>query len=116
MKGEVVPWAPQTLVLCLDSVGVYVTHGGCNSVGVGVFHMESLLYVGLIYICIGDQLLVAPMIEHIWGIGVKMEGGYFSKNGLIKSLDLVLVPQEGKVMMRQKAQALKNVVLQAAGP
>ncbi|XP_054803243.1 anthocyanidin 3-O-glucosyltransferase 7-like [Prosopis cineraria] len=109
-KGKVVPWAPQTLVLGHESVGAFVTHGGCNSVS------ESLSS-GVPMICrpyFGDQLMAARMVEDVWGVGVKIEGGLFTKNALIRSLNRVLKQPEGKVM-RDKAEELKNVVTGAAG-
>ncbi|XP_028787495.1 anthocyanidin 3-O-glucosyltransferase 7-like [Neltuma alba] len=109
-KGKVVPWAPQTLVLAHESVGVFVTHGGCNSVS------ESLSS-GVPMICrpyFGDQLMAARMVEDVWEVGVKIEGGLFTKNALIRSLEVVLKQKEGKVM-RKKAEKLKNLVIEAAG-
>ncbi|KAK4271333.1 hypothetical protein QN277_020042 [Acacia crassicarpa] len=109
-KGKVVPWAPQTLVLAHESVGVFVTHGGCNSVS------ESLSS-GVPMICrpyFGDQLMAVRMVEDVWEVGVKIEGGSFTKNALIRSLKFVLKEEEGRVM-RQKAEKLKNTVIEAVG-
>ncbi|KAK9943843.1 hypothetical protein M0R45_009438 [Rubus argutus] len=55
------------------------------------------------------------MVEDIWGIGVIIEGGVFSKSGVLKSLALILTDEQGK-KMRDKAQSLKEVVTEAAGP
>ena len=110
-KGKVVPWAPQTQVLGHGSVGVFVTHCGCNSV------FESISN-GVPMICrpfFGDHGMTGRMVEDIWEIGVRIEGGVFSKDGLIKSLNLVLVEEEGK-KMREKAQKVKRTVMDAAGP
>ncbi|CAI8591352.1 unnamed protein product [Vicia faba] len=109
--GKIVPWVPQTQVLGHDSVGVFVTHCGGNSV------YESICN-GVPLICrpfFGDQGMTARMVEDIWEIGVKMEGGVFTKNGLLKSLNLILVKEEGK-KMRENAQKVKKTVLDVAGP
>ncbi|CAL5183254.1 unnamed protein product [Lathyrus oleraceus] len=109
--GKIVPWVPQTQVLGHDSVGVFVTHCGCNSV------FESISN-GVPMICrpfFGDHGMTGRMVEDIWEIGVKIEGGVFTKNGLLKSLNLILVKEEGK-KMRENAQKVKKTVLDAAGP
>ncbi|KAI5448322.1 hypothetical protein KIW84_015663, partial [Lathyrus oleraceus] len=109
--GKIVPWVPQTQVLGHDSVGVFVTHCGCNSV------FESISN-GVPMICrpfFGDHGMTGRMVEDIWEIGVKIEGGVFTKNGLLKSLNLILVKEDGK-KMRENAQKVKQTVLDAAGP
>lgn len=109
--GKIVPWVPQTQVLGHDSVGVFVTHCGCNSV------FESISN-GVPMICrpfFGDHGMTGRMVEDIWEIGVKIEGGVFTKNGLLKSLNLILVKEEGK-KMRENAQKVKKTVVDAAGP
>ena len=78
--GKIVSWAPQTQVLAHDSVGVFVTHCGANSV------IESVSS-GVPMICkpfFGDQVVAARVIEDVWEIGVIMEGKVFTKNGLVK--------------------------------
>ncbi|XP_059446196.1 anthocyanidin 3-O-galactosyltransferase 3GT1-like [Corylus avellana] len=107
MHGKVVPWTPQTQVLAHASVGVFVTHCGSNSI------CESIAN-GIPLICrpfFGDHYMIGRMIEE-WGIGVRVEGGVITKNGLLKSLELVLRDEQGKVM-RERAEALKEVVLKA---
>jgi anthocyanidin 3-O-glucosyltransferase len=104
--GKVVPWTPQTQVLAHASIGVFVTHSGANSV------YESIAN-GVPLICrpfFGDQHMIGRIIEEEWGIGVGVEGGVITKNRLVKSLELVLGDEQGKVM-REKAAALKEVVL-----
>jgi anthocyanidin 3-O-glucosyltransferase len=110
MHGKVVPWTPQTQVLAHASVGVYVTHCGANSV------YESIVN-GVPLICrpfLGDNHMTGRVIEEEWRIGVKVEGGVITKSWLVKSLELVLGDEQGKAM-REKAEALKKVVLEAAG-
>lgn len=110
-QGKVVPWAPQNQVLGHASIGLFVTHCGCNSV------YESMAN-GVPMICrpfFGDHRMTGRMVEDIWGIGVIIEGGVFSKSGVLKSLALILTDEQGK-KMRDKAQSLKEVVTEAAGP
>ena len=91
--GKVVAWTPQAQVLAHASVGVFVTHSGANSV------YESIAN-GVPLICrpfFGDQHMIGRVIEE-WGIGVGVEGGVITKNRLVKSLELVLGHEHGKVM------------------
>uniref|UniRef100_A0A2N9EMH4 Glycosyltransferase n=1 Tax=Fagus sylvatica TaxID=28930 RepID=A0A2N9EMH4_FAGSY len=111
MKGKMVPWAPQLQVLEHASITVFVTHGGSNSV------FESIAY-GVPMICrpfFGDHHMTSRMVEEVWGIGVKVAGGILTKSELLKSLELVLGHEKGKEM-RDKAQALKHTVQEAASP
>ncbi|XP_061359996.1 anthocyanidin 3-O-glucosyltransferase 7-like [Gastrolobium bilobum] len=111
MRGKIVSWAPQTQVLAHESVGVFVTHCGCNSV------TESICS-GVPMICrpfFGDQGTSARMIEDVWEIGVIIEGRVFSKRGLLKSLNLILVQDEGK-KIRDNAFKVKSTVQDAARP
>ena len=109
-NGKIVPWAPQTQVLAHNSIGVFVTHCGCSSVSESISN-------GVPMICrpfFGDQGMSGRMVEDIWGIGVIIEGGVFTKNALTKSLNLILVQEEGK-KKREKAQVLKEIAHDAVG-
>ncbi|KAF5731904.1 anthocyanidin 3-O-glucosyltransferase 7 [Tripterygium wilfordii] len=109
--GKIVPWTPQTQVLAHESVGVFVTHGGCNSV------FESIA-CGVPMICrpfFGDHQMTGRMVEDFWGIGVTVEGGVITKKGLIKNLELVLNDEQGK-KMRETVEVLKQIVTDAGGP
>ncbi|KAI4299179.1 hypothetical protein L6164_032662 [Bauhinia variegata] len=111
MRGEVVPWAPQAQVLAHDAIGVFVTHCGFSSL------TESIAN-GVPMICrpyFGDQVMAGRMLEDVWGIGVRIEGGVFTKDGLLKSLNLIFVQEEGK-KIREKVQIVKKSVTDAAGP
>uniref|UniRef100_I1ME13 Glycosyltransferase n=1 Tax=Glycine max TaxID=3847 RepID=I1ME13_SOYBN len=110
-NGKVVAWAPQTEVLGHGSVGVFVTHCGCNSV------FENMCN-GVPMVCrpfFGDHGLTGRMVEDVWEIGVRVEGGVFTKDGLVKCLRLVLVEEKGK-RMKENALKVKKTVLDAAGP
>ncbi|XP_027930813.1 anthocyanidin 3-O-glucosyltransferase 7-like [Vigna unguiculata] len=109
-RGKVVAWAPQTQVLGHGSVGVFVTHCGCNSV------FESMSN-GVPMICrpfFGDHGLTGRMVEDVWEIGVRVEGGVFTKDGLVKCLRLILVEEEGN-LMKKNAVKVKTTVVDAAG-
>ncbi|KAG2713080.1 hypothetical protein I3760_04G158300 [Carya illinoinensis] len=111
-QGKIVPWAPQAHVLSHKAVGVYVTHCGYNSV------FESI--VGEVpMICrpiLGDNKMNGRMVEDVWGIGVRVEGGVFTKKGMVKSLELVLGHDQHGRRMREKIRGLKELVVKAAGP
>ncbi|KAL6312220.1 hypothetical protein AAG906_020381 [Vitis piasezkii] len=106
-NGKVVPWAPQLQVLGHASVGVFVTHCGWNSV------TESIV-CGVPMICrpfFGDQNLNRRMVQDVWGIGVGVKGGVFTKSGLTRDLELILA-HEGK-KMREKIGVLKELATEA---
>ncbi|KAB1224452.1 Anthocyanidin 3-O-glucosyltransferase 2 [Morella rubra] len=132
-QGKIVPWTPQTHVLAHRAVGVHVTHCGYNSV------FESI--VGEVpMICrpiLGDNRMNGRMVVDVWGIGVGVEGGVFTKNGMLESLKVVLgqgermpvkardtrdfvrnavLGQEQGKRMREKIKDIKDLVVKAAGP
>ncbi|QCD84193.1 flavonol 3-O-glucosyltransferase [Vigna unguiculata] len=111
MRGKVVPWVPQTQLLGHDSVGVFVTHCGSKSV------TESVSS-GVPMICrpfYGDQMVGARVIEDVWKVGVTIEGRVFNKNGLIRSLNLILVQEDGK-KIRDNVLEMKKTVEDASTP
>ncbi|KAL6539636.1 hypothetical protein OROHE_011407 [Orobanche hederae] len=92
--GKAVHWAPQLDVLAHPSVGVFVTHGGWNSV------LESIAG-GVPMICrpfFGDQMINRRRVEDVWRIGVGVEGDVFTRAGTGKALEAVLSGGEGKKM------------------
>ncbi|RVW79683.1 Anthocyanidin 3-O-glucosyltransferase 2 [Vitis vinifera] len=85
-NGKVVPWAPQLQVLGHAQLECFVTHCGWNSV------TESIV-CGVPMICrpfFGDQNLNRRMVQDVWGIGVGVKGGVFTKSGLTRDLELIL--------------------------
>ncbi|XP_047179841.1 anthocyanidin 3-O-glucosyltransferase 7-like [Vigna umbellata] len=111
MRGKVVAWTPQTQVLAHDSIGVFLTHCGSNSV------IESVSN-GVPMICrpfFGDQEIAGRVIEDIWESGMIIEGRVFTKNALLKSLNLILVKEEGK-KIRENALKAKKTVEDAVKP
>nr|KYP57431.1 Flavonoid 3-O-glucosyltransferase [Cajanus cajan] len=63
----------------------------------------------------GDQSLNTATLEHVWGIGVGLENGVFTKEGTVKVLQSIMSSENGKVM-RQKIVELKDSAMAAAGP
>ncbi|CAI9779651.1 unnamed protein product [Fraxinus pennsylvanica] len=101
--GMIVSWAPQLKVLENPSVGAFITHGGWNSV------LESLSY-GVPLICrpfFGDQNLNSAMAENVWKIGVRIEGGVFTKNRTIEALQYIMSNDTGK-RIRENINNLKE--------
>ncbi|XP_052183090.1 anthocyanidin 3-O-galactosyltransferase F3GT1-like [Diospyros lotus] len=108
--GKMVPWTPQVQVLAHVSVGVFITHFGWNSVLESIAAGVPLIGRPLF----GDHQLNGWMAEHVWRVGVKVEGGVFTKDGTIRALDLVLLEEEGK-KLRENAEWFKELAHKAAG-
>ncbi|XP_071725353.1 kaempferol 3-O-beta-D-galactosyltransferase-like [Rutidosis leptorrhynchoides] len=111
-NGKVVPWAPQVLVLEHFATGVFITHGGWNSV------LESI-GAGVPMICrpfVGDQQINTCMVERVWGIGMKIEGGSFTKNGTCYALENGLLVDGLLKMWKKKIEVLKDVAHKAVEP
>ncbi|GAB4838206.1 hypothetical protein Ancab_027736 [Ancistrocladus abbreviatus] len=110
-KGKVVPWAPQSTLLAHPSLGVFVTHGGWNSV------FESIVS-GVPMICrpfFGEQMINEKSIEMVWQIGTGVEGRIFTKTGTLDALQKVLWSKEGK-QMRKNIKGMKHLSEAAAKP
>ncbi|XP_055823021.1 kaempferol 3-O-beta-D-galactosyltransferase-like [Solanum dulcamara] len=108
--GKIVPWAPQVQVLGHSSIGVFINHSGWNSV------LESIAS-GVPIICrpfFGDHHLNSWMVEKVWKIGVKIEGGVFTKSGTIEALDLVLSKKREE--LKEQIGMYKELALKAVGP
>ncbi|GMH18464.1 hypothetical protein Nepgr_020305 [Nepenthes gracilis] len=91
-KGMVLPWVPQVKVLEHRAVGVSIIHFGWNSV------LECMAaqvpMIGRPFL--GDQKLNGQLVEAVWEIGVQVEGGVFTRDGVRKCLELVLHGDKGK--------------------
>ncbi|KAF3432674.1 hypothetical protein FNV43_RR23776 [Rhamnella rubrinervis] len=110
-QGMLVSWAPQREILSHGSVGVFITHCGWNSL------LESI-EGGVPVICrpfFGDQRLNARMVEDVLEIGVKVEGGFLTKPGILKCLDRLLHQDKGK-KIRERIKELKELATHAVGP
>lgn len=112
-RGKIVSWAPQVLVLGHRSIGVFVTHGGWNSVLV----LESIR-AGVPIICrpaLGDQKLITRIVVSIWGNGVWLEGGAFTNEGAANALELIMSSEKRKEI-REKAEAFREPAVKAVAP
>ncbi|CAA3030384.1 anthocyanidin 3-O-glucosyltransferase-like [Olea europaea subsp. europaea] len=101
--GMIVSWAPQLKVLENPSVGIFMTHCGWNSVS------ESIS-CGVPMICrpfLGDQSSNSRMVEAVWKIGVRIEGGVFTKKGTIEALHYIMSNETGKAI-RENVNKLKQ--------
>ncbi|CAN4106527.1 unnamed protein product [Withania somnifera] len=108
--GKIVPWAPQVQVLEHTSIGVFINHGGWNSV------LESITS-GVPIICrpfFGDHHLNSWMVEKVWKIGMKIERGVFTKSGILVALDLVL--SKNTKELKQQIGMYKHLAHKAVGP
>ncbi|XP_010265498.1 PREDICTED: anthocyanidin 3-O-glucosyltransferase 7-like [Nelumbo nucifera] len=109
-RGVIVQWVPQTRILRHPAVAVFVTHCGWNSVS------ESIIS-GTPMICrpfFGDQRLNGRLVTDVWRIGIRVEGDMFTKDGLVKSLDLILSMNEG-TEIRENGRRLKEMAEKAVG-
>ncbi|KAF7851855.1 hypothetical protein BT93_L2015 [Corymbia citriodora subsp. variegata] len=109
--GRIVPWAPQREVLGHPACGAFVTHCGYNSVfesmAAGVPMIGRPVAV--------DQRICGKMVEEVWGIGTRVEGGVLTEGGMVKALEAVMRSEEGKAM-REKAGELRRRLAEVAGP
>nr|BAD52003.1 UDP-glucose:flavonoid 3-O-glucosyltransferase [Dianthus caryophyllus] len=110
-KGMVVSWVPQTAVLAHKAVGVFITHFGHNSI------MESIAsevpMIGRPFI--GEQKLNGRIVEAKWCIGLVVEGGVFTKDGVLRSLNKILGSTQGEEM-RRNIRDLRLMVDKALSP
>ncbi|KAL3532863.1 hypothetical protein ACH5RR_006384 [Cinchona calisaya] len=110
-NGKFVTWAPQVRVLEHGAVGVFVTHCGWNSI------LESISF-GVPLICrpfFGDQKLNSRMVQDGWKIGLKVDGGVFTKSGTINAIQYILSSDKGKAIS-ENVRVLKEKALDAVKP
>ncbi|WVZ62528.1 hypothetical protein U9M48_012267 [Paspalum notatum var. saurae] len=69
-RGAVVSWAPQEEVLAHPAVGAFWTHCGWNSTLEGVCAGVPMLCRP----CFADQMGNARYVDHVWRVGVALEG------------------------------------------
>ncbi|WCJ17854.1 Anthocyanidin 3-O-glucosyltransferase UFGT [Euphorbia peplus] len=62
-----------------------------------------------------DNHMTAEMVEEVWEIGVRIEGGKFTMEGLLKCLETIFHNEKAK-KFREKVNNLKQVLLKKAGP
>ncbi|KAG5239105.1 flavonoid O-galactosyl transferase family protein [Salix suchowensis] len=95
--GKVVPWAPQIQVL---------SHSSISHCKWGPMICRPFF---------ADHKLNARLIADEWRAGVRIDGGIFTKTGVLKSLDLILEREQGRGI-RSRAQDFKELVLKASAP
>ncbi|KAL4278987.1 hypothetical protein GQ457_03G001770 [Hibiscus cannabinus] len=109
-NGIIVPWAPQTDVLAHGAVGVFITHGGWNSLVESIAGGVPMIFRPFF----GDHRVNGRMVEVVWEIGVIVESGILTKDGIISGLDLVLAQEKGK-KMRENLREIKRVAQTSVG-
>ncbi|XVF47731.1 hypothetical protein PTKIN_Ptkin03bG0134500 [Pterospermum kingtungense] len=110
-KGKIVPWAPQLKILQHSSVGVFVTHGGWNSILESIIGGVPMIFRPFF----GDQKLNTRTVEAVWGFGLGLEEGTFTNEGTKKALKLILSTEEGK-KMRERIGVQKELAHKAVQP
>ena len=110
-NGLIVPWAPQIEVLAHEAVGVFITHFGYGSITESI--AAGVPMIGRPFF--GDHKLNGRLVEVVWEIGVQVEGGIFTKDGILQSLDRILSCDQG-VKMKMNIRNLSEVVRKAAAP
>ncbi|OMP03777.1 UDP-glucuronosyl/UDP-glucosyltransferase [Corchorus capsularis] len=111
LKGKIVPWAPQQKVLQHEAIGVFVTHGGWNSVLESITGGVPMIFRPFF----GDQGLNTKTVEAVWGFGLGLEGGMFTKQAKVKALKVILSSDERK-KMREKIAVQKELAFKAVEP
>lgn len=106
------PWAPQAQVLAHRSVGVFINHCGWNSVVESV--EAGVPIIGRPFF--GDHQVDAWMVENVWKIGVRVEGGVFTKGSTMSALELVLSHDQKGKELREQVGEYKEFALKAFGP
>ncbi|KAG6428874.1 hypothetical protein SASPL_106913 [Salvia splendens] len=106
--GKVVVWAPQQQILAHESVGVFVSQCGWNSILESIASCVPLICLPVF----AEQKLNSRMVADLWRIGVRVEGGVFSKNGAIECLQEMMTREEG-VKIRENVSLLRNKALAA---
>lgn len=110
-KGKIVPWAPQQKILENPAVGVFLTHGGWNSILESIIGGVPMIFRPFF----GEQKLNTRNVEAVWGFGLGLEGGTITKEGTKKALKFILCSEEGK-KMREKISVQKELAHKAVQP
>ncbi|CAK8577937.1 unnamed protein product [Lathyrus sativus] len=110
-RSKVLNWVPQSRILGHDSVGAFVFQGGCNSMLEGMSNGVPMIFRPYF----ADQGINARLAVDVWEVGVIIEGRAFTKNGLLKGLNLLLVEEEGK-RFKENSLKMKNILEEADGP
>ncbi|GJN25011.1 hypothetical protein PR202_gb12793 [Eleusine coracana subsp. coracana] len=98
-RGVVVSWAPQEEVLTHPSVGGFWTHCGWNSTMEAVCAGVPMLCRP----CFGDQMGNARYVNHVWRIGVELNG-QLERSKVQAAIETLM----GGAELRQRAKELKS--------
>ncbi|KAH6779431.1 hypothetical protein C2S52_010668 [Perilla frutescens var. hirtella] len=109
--GKIVAWAPQQQVLAHRNVGVFVTHCGWNSILESISSCVPLICRPFF----GDQKLNSRMVQDSWKIGVRVEGGVFTKNETVESLKKLMATEAG-MKIRENVSLLREKATAAVKP
>ncbi|GLU10370.1 hypothetical protein SLE2022_271800 [Rubroshorea leprosula] len=63
----------------------------------------------------GEQNLNNRIVEAVWGMGLGVEGGILTKDGMVKALKLILSTEVGE-KLRKKIEVHKELALKAVEP
>ncbi|TVU39933.1 hypothetical protein EJB05_13377, partial [Eragrostis curvula] len=98
-RGAVVSWAPQEEVLAHPAVGGFWTHCGWNSTMEAVCAGVPMLCRP----CFGDQMGNARYVDHVWRVGVELNGDLERRK--VKAAIETLM---GGAELRRNAKELKS--------
>ncbi|CAL5079408.1 unnamed protein product [Urochloa decumbens] len=107
-RGAVVSWAPQEEVLAHDAMGAFLTHCGWNST------MEAAC-AGVPMLCrpcFGDQMGNARYVDHVWRVGVELDGGGIERGKVAAAIAAVM---DGAGGMRRRALEMKRRAAESIG-
>jgi len=110
-RGKVLSWVPQARILAHGCVGAFVSQGGPHSMLEGIANGVPMIFRPYF----ADQGINARLAVDVWKVGVIIDGRVFTKNGLLKGLDLLLVDEEGK-RFKGNALKMKKIIEEANGP
>lgn len=110
--GLIVPWCSQMEVLSHRATGCFVTHCGWNST------LESITSGVPMVGCpnFSEQNTNMKIIEELFGTGIsvqKNEQGMFSKEEIIKCLDIVMGEEDKGNVIKENAMKWKSLAIKA---
>jgi hypothetical protein len=111
-RGAVVSWAPQEEVLAHPAVGGFWTHCGWNSTLEGVCAGVPMLCRP----CFGDQMGNARYVDHVWRVGVTLDGGELERGRVEAAISALMDgAREPGARMRRRALELRSRAAESIG-
>ncbi|CAL5079411.1 unnamed protein product [Urochloa decumbens] len=111
-RGAVVAWAPQEEVLAHDAVGAFWTHCGWNS----TLEAACAGVPMLCRPCFGDQRGNARYVDHVWRVGVELDGGEIERGNVAAAIEMVMGAGEPGAGLRRRALELRRASAMAGRP